>query len=151
MNSGAGGFSPVRWNDLLGLGAHDKGDEMNWFRQHIPTFVDVDESPQRIPFETLGELLNLEVLKWYGQQADFSHFAISDNCLMEISAGGLRWWVVGYLGDPAAVDLPQWDGGKYKAEMKDGTVVDLSGAEVKSSCGDVLTLRDGTTAKNLSY
>lgn len=122
---------------------------MNWFLQHVPNFVDVDQPPQRIPFETTEELLNLEVVKRYGKRPDFSHFAISDNYLMEISDGGRHWWVVGRLGDPTAVDLPQWDGGKYKAQLKDGTVVELTRKDVYSSCGDVLTLADGTTAKNL--
>ena len=122
---------------------------MNWFLQHVPNFVEVDKPPQKVPFETTEDLLNLEVVKRYRQRPDFSHFAISDNCLMEISAGDLHWWVVGRIGDPGVVDLPQWDGGKYKAQLKDGTVVDLTWKDVRSSCGDVLTLRDGTTAKNL--
>lgn len=124
---------------------------MNWFVQHIPNFVDIDEQPKRIPFETTEDLLNLEVVKRYGQRRDFSHFAISDNYLMEISEGGLHWWVVGRIADPAAVDLPQWDGGKYKARLADGLDVDLLGKDVVSSCGNVLTLRDGTVAIDLRY
>lgn len=122
---------------------------MNWFSPHIPVFVDVDKRTEKIPFETTEDLLNLEVVKRYKQRPDFSHFAVSDNLLMEISAGGLYWWVVGYLGDPAAVDLPQWDGGKYQAKLPDGRTVELTSKDVVSSCGDVLKLRDGTTAKSL--
>lgn len=42
----------------------------------------------------------------------------------------------------------KWDGGKYKAEMPDGTIKTLTD-EVYSSCGDKLTLRDGTEAKRI--
>lgn len=50
----------------------------------------------------------------------------------------------------ARFDLPQWDGGKYRAELPDGRVVELSGGaggDVVSSCGEVLTLRDGSKAR----
>ena len=123
---------------------------MNWFMQHIPNFVEADK-PQKIPFETTEELLNLEIVKRYGQQPDFSHFALSGNLLMEISNGGLSWWVIGYIGDPTTVNLPQWDGGKYTARLKNGSIVELAGKDVCSSCGDILTLSDGTTAKNLRW
>jgi hypothetical protein len=81
----------------------------NTFRQHIPGFVgDPDDSPKEYTFETTEELLALEVVQRYGKGPDFSHFALFGDLLMEISDGGRHWWVVGYLGDPTSVDLPQW-------------------------------------------
>ena len=119
---------------------------MNWFVQHIPNYVDVDP-PQKILFDTTKELLNIEVVKRYGQLPDFSHFAIHGSYLMEISNNGFHWIVVGRLGNPTTVDLLQWDGGKYKVQLNDGTIVDLIGKDVRSSCGDLVTLRDGTIVK----
>lgn len=119
---------------------------MNSFRQHTPSFVDVDR-PEAIPFETTEQLLALEVVRRYGKRPDFSHFALSGDLLMEISDEGHHWWVVGYIDQPELVDLPKWVYGKYRAELPDGTRVDLEGSVIMKSCGDELTLRDGTTAR----
>ena len=124
---------------------------MNWFKQHIPSFFDVDEKPKKINFNTTEELLNLEIVKRYGKREDFSHFAISDNTIMEISNNGMHWWVVGFIGDPSLVDLPKWDGGKYEAELNNGKIVIINGNDVVSSCGGILTLKDGSTAKKINY
>ena len=121
---------------------------MATFRQHIPAFVDIDGPPPMAEFSTTDELLALEVVQRYGKGPDFSHFAMSDNRLMEISDEGFKWWVVGSVSDPSAVDLPKWGGWKFRAELPDGSRVVL-GSEVVSSCGDVLTLRNGTKARNL--
>jgi hypothetical protein len=119
---------------------------MNSFIQHIPPFVDVD-APAASPFETTEDLLALEVVQRYGKRPDFSHFAMSDNALMEISDGGHHWWVVGFVADPEQVNLPKWDGGKYRAELLNGERIDLQCDDVVMSRGDVLTLRDGTKAR----
>lgn len=121
---------------------------MNEFRQHIPNFVDIDAPPPS-KFETTEDLLNLEIVQRYGKGKNFSHFAISDNCLMEISDEGFHWWVVGYIKEPDKVDLPKWDGGKYQAKLSNGEIVTLTSKEIYSSCGDELTLKDGTKAKNI--
>ena len=120
--------------------------KMNKFTQHIPNFVD-GATPEIFEFETTEQLLNSEVVKRY-KGDDFSNFAMSDSHLMVISDNGFNWWVVGRIQDPSRVDLPLWDGGKYRAKLESGEEVVLSN-EVVSSCGDVLTLRDGTKAKNL--
>ena len=121
---------------------------MNRFVQHVPSFVYTDEKPLTGEFESTKDLLSLDVVKRYGNSDDFSHFAIGDNCLMEISDDGFKWWVVGYIKNPDDVDLPQWDGGKYRAELPSGKMVTL-GQEVVMSCGNVLTLSDGSKAINL--
>ena len=121
---------------------------MNRFKQHIPNFVDVDKPSKWIEFESTEDLLSLEIVQRYGKRQNFSYFALSDNCLMEICDDGFYWWVVGYIDDPSTVELPQWEGGKYRAQMPDGSIKVLTN-EVISSCSDVLTLRDGTKAKNL--
>ena len=121
---------------------------MNTFRQHIPNFVD-GVTPDTLEFETTEELLNSMTLSKYGQREDFSHFALNGSTLMEISDEGYHWWVVGYIEKPELVNLPNWEGGKYRAELSTGEVVVLS-KEVVSSCGDELTLRDGTKARNVS-
>lgn len=83
---------------------------MNTFKQHIPNFCSGFE-PDTFTFETTEELLNSDTFKRYGTRPDFSHFALSDNLVMEINDGGKHWWVVGYVEKPDEVDLPQWDGG----------------------------------------
>ena len=120
---------------------------MNEFTQHIPDFVDVLERPPAIFFETTEDLLGLEVVKRYGNERDFSHFAISGNVLMEISDEGFKHWVVGYIKKPDLVNLPVWGGWRFRAELPNGKKVTL-GREVVSSCGDILTLEDGSKARN---
>ena len=93
---------------------------MNTFKQHIPNFVDLDEEPPTYNFNTTEELLELEVVKRYGRSKDFSYFAMSEEYLMEISDNGFKWWVVGRIKYPESVDLPQWNGGKYRAEFPNG-------------------------------
>jgi hypothetical protein len=116
----------------------------NTFWQHIPAYVDGDR-PGPVTFSTTQELLALPVVQRYGKGADFSHFAMSDNALMEIADDGFYWWVVGHVADPTSIDLPKWNGGKYRAQLADGTKTVLS-SEVTSSCGDELRLRDGSKA-----
>lgn len=120
----------------------------NRFIQHIPSFVEGCE-PKIYEFNKLEELLCQPLFKHASEQPKFSHFAMSDNHIMEISDEGFHWWVLGRIEKPEMVDLPQWTGWKYRA-LLDGKEVVLSG-EVVSSCGDELTLRDGRKAKNLGY
>ena len=122
---------------------------MNRFKQHIPAFVDVDEKPLWHNFETTEDLLSLEIVKRYIGKY-FSHFALSDNHLMEISDDGFSWWVVGYIEDPSVVVLPQWEGWKFRAEMPDGSRRILSKEEAMSICGDKIMLRNGSFARNLT-
>lgn len=123
----------------------------NWFRQHIPNFVDVVDAPSKIPFNTAEELLALEVVHRHRAYPGFYHFALSDCRLMAIYDLGFRWWVVGYVGNPGplAPYLPKWDRGRYRALLENGSVVELPGSEVAASCGVELMLCDGTKAKNL--
>ena len=121
---------------------------MNSFRQHIPAFVEVDHPPA-IPFETTADLLALPVVQRY-KGSTFSRFAMSDKCLMVIEDDGFQWWVVGFIADPSAIDLPKWDGWKHLARLPDGREVVLTN-EVVSSCGGQLTLRDGTVATDVRY
>ena len=127
----------------------NRGTTMNKFVQHIPSFVDHRGETPAADFETTEELLNLEVVKRYIHE-DFSHFALSDNCLMAVSDDGFKHWVVGFIKNAGDIDLPQWEGWKFRAELPNGNKVVL-GSDVVSSYGDVLTLKDGTTAKNLGY
>lgn len=122
---------------------------MNSFQQHIPAFCDVDR-PAPVLFETTEDLLALEIVRRYGKRPDFSHFAMFDNALMEISDGGHYWWLVGYVEHPEMVSLPKWTGGKYRAELPNGNIVDLGSDDVVSSCGSELELRDGTIARYIT-
>jgi hypothetical protein len=119
------------------------------FRQHLPGYVDPDLKAPDAEFSNTAELLALEVVQGYGKTADFSHFAMGGNYLMEIRDDGFMWWAVGSVSDPSIVDLPKWDGGKYRAMLEDGTCVTLGPGEVVSSGGGVLTLRDGTKAQEM--
>jgi len=115
--------------------------------------VDNREDIPCVEFATQDDLLKHDDVKRWSDEDTFSHFAMSHNHLMAILDDGYTWWLVGYLtlATKGLIDLPKWEGGKYKAKLADGSLVDLTSSEVVSSCGDCLTLKDGTTATNLKY
>ena len=43
-----------------------------------------------------------------------STFVMSGRCLMTVSDNGYHWWVLGYIENPKEINLPQWNGPKYK-------------------------------------
>lgn len=57
-------------------------------------------------FSSTEELLALPYLRELAAQPHFSHFAKSDEHLMQVLDDS--FWVVGYFDDPDKVDLPQW-------------------------------------------
>jgi len=118
---------------------------MNWFiRRSGPSLDDfMKYKDGKIPFETTGELLNFPAIKDRKNKSNFSHFAISGNRLMEVSNDGFEWWVIGYVGNPELLDLPKWDGGKYKVQFDDGTIEVLSSKDISYSCLRVVRLNDG--------
>lgn len=126
------------------------GEGMNRFTQHIPTFVDYreDKTPS-FEFETTEQLLAHEWVAVHKTRKGFDRFVKSDRYLMTESNDGFSWWVIGYLEDPSSVDLPQWQGWKFRVRMHDGSERVVAGDEVRSSCGNVITLRDNTVCTNL--
>jgi hypothetical protein len=126
----------------------DKGQKtMNSIRQYRPAYFEGFEN-ETVDFSTTYELINIPFVKNFAF-GNFSHYAISDNCLMAIYDNGFEHWVVGFIKNPKSVKLPKWKGWKFRA-LLDGKEVVLS-KEVVSSCGDVLTLRDGRKATNLRH
>ncbi len=122
---------------------------MNKFSKHIPDFVDVDRNKNSTEeFETIEELLSLEGVRRYGKDVS-SYFAMADNCLMEISDNGFYWWVIGYIKNPELVNLPKWEGWKFRAELSNGEKVILNDGEVSVAYDNVLILTDGTKARKL--
>lgn len=91
------------------------GAHMNEIVQHFPAYVErMGEPSPRAKFSTLSELEAIPfVARFKAGRADFLRFSKSDNCLMaeysptpDEPAGS--HWVIGFLRDPAAVDLPEW-------------------------------------------
>jgi hypothetical protein len=84
----------------------------NEIKQHIPTFVDTDrDPPDRAEFSTLAELEAIPFVARWKMNADgdtFHRFSKSENCLMAELNGGRDFWVVGFIADPDAVNLPIW-------------------------------------------
>ena len=121
---------------------------INKFRK-ITGYERNDDDPV-IEFNTTEELLTHDLIKPYSENDNFSHFAMSGSHLMEISDNGFHWWVIGEVKDPSTIELPKWDGGKYLGEDENGKEIVLT-KEVISSCGGLLTLKDGRKLKNLKY
>jgi hypothetical protein len=86
---------------------------VNCITQHIPSFVDCRDAPESRTFETLAELEAVPFVARWKTVTGFLRFSKSEECLMAEIAPDKRdpagaHWVVGFLRDPAAVDLPQW-------------------------------------------
>lgn len=92
---------------------------MNSFRQHIPNYAydPRDGKPPEYEFETIEELLALNVIQPYKKDKNFHRFVMGD-FLMIVSKDGYHWWVVGYIKYPDLVNLEKWEGPKYRKENK---------------------------------
>lgn len=120
------------------------------FTVHIPDFVETREPRPVYEFNSLDELKEIPNVKAASERKGFSHFALSDQHLMEVSDEGRHWWVLGHIDDPSSLGLPAWDRGVYRVQMPDGQTVDLPGTQVAWSRGDEIGLRDGTTVQLIS-
>ena len=85
---------------------------MNKFTQHVPATCDIDE-PLIFNFNTTEELLMSEYVQGFAKIRP-STFVMSGRCLMTVSDNGYHWWVLGYIENPKEINLPQWNGPKYK-------------------------------------
>jgi len=116
---------------------------MNRIIQHIPSFIDVNKKLEWINFNTIEELLNIPFVKQWAKPMDgkdFLCFALYGNYLLVIHDDGFHWWTVGYIENSSSIDLPKWIGGKYQAQMLDGSIKILT-SEVISVCGNTLILK----------
>lgn len=80
------------------------------FRQHIPCCLDYKDAI-KIPiysFETLEEMMALEVVQRYRESEDYGGFEISGNYLMMVSEDRYHWWVVGTIDITDGLELPIW-------------------------------------------
>lgn len=118
----------------------------NKFTQHVPAFVDMS-NPQSFYFDSTQELIENDYLKKFSNRPNFNHFALSRNVILAIFDDGFRWIGLGFVDNPENVELPPWEGWKFRAIL-DGEEVVL-GKEVTCSQGNRLTLRDGRTAYKL--
>ena len=82
---------------------------MNEIVQHIPAFVSGIDS-ERASFTTLDELKAVPFVARAMTMPDFLRLSKSERYLMlELSTPPIgEFWVIGYLKDPGAVDLPEW-------------------------------------------
>mgnify|MGYP003647243478 CR=1 FL=1 len=108
------------------------------FRKHIPSFVDVREPIPDQEFVTLQDLLGS--LKKDVPGRTFHRWSRDGDYIMGEWDGGLDWWVMG-RSDSDLSSLPQWE--PVYLALIDGEETRLTGADIRSSCGDYLTLSDG--------
>ena len=125
----------------------------NHFRQRVPGFVDIDNFIE-FDFDTTEELVNHSFIQNWLNTCPSSILVKSREVLMVVYNEGFNWWGIGFISNPDDLELPEWDGGKYIGQHSNGTIEILdktSENPVISSCGDVLTLKDGTECKNIKY
>ena len=121
---------------------------MNKLTQHIPGFADIGP-PSIWEFETTEQLLALDWVGSWATSPSFQGYVLSDHHLLALWNEGFEWRTIGFIEDPTAVDLPQWEGWKFYAEFEDGSRAIL-GPEVVSCCHGDLQLTDGRTAIRLN-
>lgn len=124
------------------------------FIQHIPSFVDSRGMDVfELECSSVEELLSNPFFdKYKGDK--FSHFTKSKErnryALMSISDNGFSWWVVGFILTKEPLDLPEWEGWKFRARLDGENVIVGTGADcvakVVMISGGTLTLDDGRVA-----
>lgn len=92
---------------------------MNIFKRHIPAFVDGVNTTPDVPFNTTEELLNIPDVSRWKEVNKFLHFAVSDTHLLALLDEGYEWWAVGSLQDTSSINLPKWEGPKYRPKLAD--------------------------------
>ena len=84
----------------------EEGDKLK-FKQHIPNAVSGVE-PKEFEFETLEELLDVEMVTRFSDDPKFSFWSLGNNCLMAVYGDYEKWLVVGYIDHPKLLDLPDF-------------------------------------------
>lgn len=107
------------------------------FTQYIPPMVDYRSEPASFVFETEEEMTSELSKLGYGLSKCrvFSHYAVIDNLLMEVSDEGFYWWVVG-TASPVPTWLPKWEAKyrEFKTEYKPENVVVILNGVVLQEC-----------------
>jgi hypothetical protein len=125
----------------------------NHFRQRVPGFVD-GGNPLEFDFDTVEELVNHPYNQEWLNKNPHSILVKSEGILMVVYNEGFNWWGIGWITNPDDLELPEWEGGKYIAQYSNGNIEVLdktSKNPMISSCGGVLTLKDGTECKKVEY
>lgn len=94
-----------------------------------------------IDFETTDELLSHEFFVGHANKPHHTGFAKFGNTILWIS--DFHWWVIGAVMDADSVDLPEWDGGKYRVRLLGDDEI-ISGKEIQHAySGHEVVLKDG--------
>jgi hypothetical protein len=119
---------------------------MNTFWFPRTSLSDPDYVPTVYEFETTAELLALDAVHIYNTyHKSGATFVMSGGHLMALYKDGFEWWVVGRVGQPEKINLPEWEGPKVRVKWN-GIEKTVVGKEILSMCGDEITLRDGSIA-----
>jgi len=100
------------------------------------------------PFTDLSQLKELPILQAYSAMPKFVGFAFehdADNEVwwtMALFDRGFEWYVIGHT-DQKVDGLPEWDKGRYQVKTPGGGVLLVNGADVASSVGNIVVLKDG--------
>lgn len=113
------------------------------FTPRIPNYVDAERVV--LTFNSFDDMIMSETFTRFSNLKNFSHFAIEDNYVMAVLDDGFKWLAVGKPDIDLSAQFVQWDGGKYKALMPDGSIAVLT-SEVHGSSGDSLFLENGVVA-----
>lgn len=127
----------------------------NLFKQRIPAFIDPRGiTPFELEFSKTEELINTTFIQEWVNLNPPSTLAKNGKHLMVEQKEGFSWWVIGYISNPENLELPEWNGGKYIVQYENGEIevlTDKSKNPVVRTCGDEITLRDGTECKRIRY
>lgn len=120
---------------------------MPHFRRHIPGFVEYHSHRLEFDYADTADLLQ-QIRAKLPPPGRPRTLAIHDNTLIAVYDDGFDWWVLGFVSHPEDLDIPRWDGGKYRVTFDYGdTVVVVPESQVASICGDDVTLRDGRVGR----
>lgn len=127
----------------------------HFFRQRIPGFIDPRGLvPEEFYFDTTEELVNHPFIQGWLDRHNPSNLVKDEKYLIVEYNEGFNWWVIGYITNSDDLQVPEWTGGKWVVQYENGQIEVLtkeSKNPVIRTCGDEITLKDGTKCKDIRY
>lgn len=124
---------------------------MATFTQYVPPIpARLGMQPTIIEFANTEDFLSNPFMQNIATVAKFSHFALNGIYLVMVGDDGFLWMVIGTIDHPEVLQLPRWEGWKFRALLDDGTRTVLTGRDVAVCDAPRLTLMDGRSATIIS-
>lgn len=110
--------------------------------KYIPPTYELRNPPEPKNYTNVNDILEMDFIKRWSSLDDFYKFSVSRNNLIAEFKNGYEWHVIAAIEGIEDLDFPKWDKGRTK--VTDGeSEFTVEGVDVRSYCGEVVTMKDG--------